>query len=96
MCAPFTAMEFLKTLVRALGTYESPLSFDRVVLVDMFEMGVNTCLQKVFIHFLAADSSRNSSENDSASVVNRCTAAPPVVFDLCRTLISTALDQYKG
>ena len=41
MCAPFTAMEFLKTLVHALGTYKSPLSFDRVVLVEMFEIGVN-------------------------------------------------------
>ena len=38
MCAPFTSMEFL---VRALGTYKSPLSFDRVVLVEMFEIGVN-------------------------------------------------------
>lgn len=42
-----------------------------------------------------ADSFRTSSENDSTSVVNGSTAAPPVVFDLCRTLISTALDQYK-
>ena len=41
MCAPFSAMEFLKTFVRALGTYKSPLSFDRVVLVEMFEIGVN-------------------------------------------------------
>ena len=41
ICAPFTAMEFLKTLVHALGTYKSPLSFDRVVLVEMFEIGVN-------------------------------------------------------
>ena len=41
MCAPFTAMEFLKTLVRALETYKSPLSFDRVVLVEIFEIGVN-------------------------------------------------------
>ena len=39
--APFTAMEFSKTLVRALGTYKSPLSLDRVVLVEMFEIGVN-------------------------------------------------------
>ena len=41
MCAPFTAMELLNTLVRALGAYKSPLSFDRVVLVEMFEIGVN-------------------------------------------------------
>ena len=41
MCAPFTAMEFLKTLVRVFGRYKSSLSFDRVVLVDMFEIGVN-------------------------------------------------------
>ena len=41
MCAPFTAMEFLKTLVGALGTYKSPVSFDRIVLVEMFEVGVN-------------------------------------------------------
>ena len=41
ICAPFTAMEFLKTLVCALGTYKSPLSFDRVVLVEMFEIGMN-------------------------------------------------------
>ena len=41
MCAPFTAMEFLKTFVRALGTHKSPLSFDRVVLVEMFGIGVN-------------------------------------------------------
>ena len=41
MCAPFTAMEFLETLVLALGTYDSPLSFNRVVLVEMFEIGVN-------------------------------------------------------
>ena len=34
-------MEFLKILVRALGTYKSPLLFDRVVLVEMFEIGVN-------------------------------------------------------
>ena len=39
--APFTAMEFSKTLIRALRTYESPLSFDLVVLVEMFEIGVN-------------------------------------------------------
>ena len=41
MCAPFTAMQLLKTLVHALGTHKSPLSFDRVVLVEMFEIGVN-------------------------------------------------------
>ena len=41
MCVPFTAIDFLKTFVRALGTYKSPLSFDRVVLVEMFEIGVN-------------------------------------------------------
>ena len=42
--APFTAMEFSKTLVRALGTYKSPLSLDRVVLVEMFEIGVNNTM----------------------------------------------------
>ena len=41
MCVPFTAIEFLKILVRVFGTYKSPLSFDRVVLVEMFEIGVN-------------------------------------------------------
>ena len=41
ICAPFTAMEFLKTLVRALATYKSPLSFDRVVLIEMFEIVMN-------------------------------------------------------
>ena len=35
-------MEFLNTLVRAFGTYKSPLSFDRVVLVEMFEICVNS------------------------------------------------------
>ena len=34
-------MEFLKTLVRAFGTYKSPLSFDGVFLVEIFENGVN-------------------------------------------------------
>ena len=41
MCAPFTAIEFLKALVHALMTYKSPLSFDGVVLVEMFDIGVN-------------------------------------------------------
>ena len=41
MCALFTVMEFLNTLDCAFGTYKSPLSFDRVVLVEMFEIGVN-------------------------------------------------------
>ena len=41
MCAPFTSMAFLKTLVRALGTSKSPFLFDRVVLVEIFEIGVN-------------------------------------------------------
>ena len=41
MYAPFTAMGSLNKLVHALGTYKSPLSFDRVVLVEMFEIGVN-------------------------------------------------------
>ena len=41
MCAPFTTMELLKTVALALETYKSLLSFDRVVLVEMFEIGVN-------------------------------------------------------
>jgi len=32
-------------LVRALGTYKSRLTFDRIVLVEMFETGL--CGQKV-------------------------------------------------
>ena len=41
MCAPFTAIEVLNTLVRAFGTYISHLLFDRDFLVEMFESGVN-------------------------------------------------------
>ena len=41
ICALFTAIQFLKTLVRAHGTYKSPLTFDVVVLVEMFETTLN-------------------------------------------------------
>ena len=41
MCAIYSNGVVEKTLVRALGTYKSPFSFDRVVVVEMFEIGVN-------------------------------------------------------
>ena len=49
-------MEFLKTLVHALGTYTSPLLFDRVVLIEMFEIGVNNLgtdggIVSIHVHF---------------------------------------------